>query len=413
LTALPAQEVVPLCVPAIHGNEWRYVKDCLDTNWVSSVGSYVERFEQGIRSTLGRRHAVATASGTAALHTALLVAGVQPDDEVVVSSLTFIAPVNAIRYVGAWPVFLDAERECWQLDVKQLAAFLESGCVRRGDTLHNRETGRRVRALLPVHILGHPVDMDPLLELARAYRLVVVEDASESLGARYRGRPVGGMGELACLSFNGNKLLTTGGGGMLLTDDAEMAQRAKYLTTQAKDDPIEFVHGEVGYNYRLTNLQAAVGVAQLEQLDAYLESKRAIAQIYGLELSRLPGLTVMPEATWADSAWWLYTVLIDAKQFGMNARALRQRLLADRVETRPLWQPINCSPAHRGSHPVDCPVAEWLHECALSLPCSVGLTSGQQLRVIDAVTRAYASTLVGRAGQRWHIGERDESNVGR
>ncbi len=284
---------IPLCVPEIRGNEWQYVRDCLDTGWVSSVGSYVDRFERKLADTVGTSHAIATASGTAALHTALLVAGVEPEDEVLVSTLTFIAPANAVRYVGAWPVFIDAEPRYWQMDPQRVTDFLRGHCRRIRGVWRQRATGRRVRALLPVHVLGHPVDMTSLLSVAREHELVVIEDASESLGATCYGTPVGKLGHIACFSFNGNKLLTTGGGGMLVTDDPAYAARARYLTTQAKDDPIEYVHGAVGYNYRLTNVQAAIGVAQLEQLDDYVAAKRRIAARYAAAFDEIAGLRSM------------------------------------------------------------------------------------------------------------------------
>jgi perosamine synthetase len=386
--ATSAAGFVPLCVPELGGNEWRYVKECLDTNWVSSVGSYVDRLERALADATGAKYAVATVNGTAALHVALLVAGVQPGDEVLVSTLTFIAPVNAIRYVGARPVFIDAEAQYWQMDPERVADFLRQDCIRRDDGLWNRHTGRRVRAVLPVHILGHPVDLDAIREIARRHGLTVIEDACESLGASCRGAKVGHLGDVACFSFNGNKLVTTGGGGMLVTDHEGWARRARYLTTQAKDDPVEFVHREVGYNYRLTNLQAAVGVAQLEQLEARLAAKRRIATLYQRGLGALPGLTPMPEAPWATSAFWMYTILVEADRFGMGSRELHRVLSEESIETRPLWQPIHRSPAH-GSEPMpDCPVADRLNRDALSLPCSVGLEPAAQQRVIDAICRA-------------------------
>src|SRR2546426_3112212 len=275
----PREEFVPLSAPAIQGREWEYVKECLDTAWVSSTGQFVERFEEMVSERTGARYAVATVNGTAALHVALLIAGVQPDDEVLVSTLTFIAPANAIRYVRAWPVFVDAEPVHWQMDPEKLVGFVETECEWRG-ALYNKQSGRRVSAIVPAHILGHPVDMQPILDVARKYDLRVVEDATESLGARYRGTPVGILGDVACLSFNGNKTITTGGGGMILTNNGAWAARAKYLTTQAKDDSIEYIHGEIGYNYRLTNLQAALGCAQLEKLDEYVGAKRRLAETY-------------------------------------------------------------------------------------------------------------------------------------
>lgn len=381
--AIPPANSIPLSVPEIRGNEWQYVKECLDTNWVSSVGTYVDRFEHMVADYVGAQYAVATVNGTAALHIALLVAGVRPDDEVLVSTLTFIAPANAIRYAGAWPVFIDASPDTWQMSVQHVADFLEQQCHWTGHDLINRESGRRVRALLPVHVLGHPVDIDPLLDMARRYNLAVIEDAAESLGARYHDRMVGHLGHIACFSFNGNKLITTGGGGMLVTDNQEWAHQAKYLTTQAKDDPLEYVHGAVGYNYRLTNLQAALGVAQMEQLDAYIASKRHIAATYDHAFENLPGITPMPCAEWATSTYWLYTILIDAASYGMDSRALLQHLRAHGIQTRPLWQPLHLSPAHQYLQHGTYPIAEHLYRDALSLPCSVGLTPQQQQTVIN------------------------------
>jgi perosamine synthetase len=376
---------IPLSVPEIRGNEWKYVQECLDTGWVSSVGSYVDRFERAMADYIGCRRAVATVNGTAALHVALRVAGVEPDDEVLVSDLTFIAPVNAVRYLGAWPVLIDAEPDYWQMDQRQVSDFLRRQCGVRQGRLYNKATGRRVRALLPVHVLGHPVDMAPLVELARQFDLAVVEDASESLGATYRQRQVGSLGDISCFSYNGNKLITTGGGGMIVTDNEAWADKAKYLTTQAKDDPLEYVHGEIGYNYRLTNVLAALGVAQMEQIDAYLATKRRVADFYASRLGGLSGIGVMPEAAWATSSFWLYTVLVDREKYGMGSRELLGKLAAARIQTRPLWQPIHLSPAHAALERRACPVAERLYRDALSLPCSVGITEAQLERVVRAI----------------------------
>jgi perosamine synthetase len=378
-------------VPEIRGNEWQYVKECLDTGWVSSVGSFVDRFEAALAEEVGTRYAVATVNGTSALHIALLVAGVQPGDEVITSDLTFIAPANAVRYVGAWPLFVDAEPDYWQMDVAKLEDFVEDNCEWKAGALYNRVTGRRVSAILPVHILGHPVDMDPLLQMARKYNLPVIEDSTESLGALYRDKSVGHLGDIACFSFNGNKLLTTGGGGMIVTDNEEWARKARYLTTQAKDDPVEYIHSEIGYNYRLTNVLAAIGVAQMEQLTAYLGAKRDIARRYETALGVLPGITTMKQAPWARSAFWLYTVLVDEAEFGMDSRALLHLFGQRKIQTRPLWQPLHMSGAQAGAQATDCSVAERLNRQALSLPCSVGLSLQDQERVIDTI-REVAST---------------------
>ncbi|MBC6481018.1 MAG: LegC family aminotransferase [Hormoscilla sp. GM7CHS1pb] len=378
-----AEGFIPLCVPEIRGNEWKYIKECLDTNWVSSVGAYVNRFEEMVADYVGTNHAVATVNGTSALHVALLVAGIEPDDEVLVSTLTFIAPANAIRYAGAWPLFIDAEPEYWQMSPQKVADFLERECNFQDGEVRNKHTDRRVKAIMPVHILGHPVDMEPILDVARKYNLVVIEDATESLGAKYQGRMVGHLGDIACFSFNGNKILTTGGGGMLVTDNEAWANKAKYLTTQAKDNPVEYIHHSIGYNYRLTNLQAAMGCAQMENLDRYIATKRRIAATYSEAFAEVPGLTPMREATWASSIFWMYTLLIDESQYGQDSRQLLRRLQAAKIQTRPLWEPLHRSLAYTQSQPRETlAVADKLNQQALSLPCSVGLTAPEQQRVI-------------------------------
>jgi perosamine synthetase len=256
----------------------------------------------------------------------------------------------------------------------------------------NRATGRRVRAMIPVDLLGHPVDMDPLQEAADRFGLAVIEDATESLGAWHQGkkgrRPAGRLAEIACLSFNGNKLLTTGGGGMLVTDRADWAARARYLATQARDDALEYRHDQVGYNYRLPNLLAAVGLAQLEQLERFLAAKRAIAQRYEQGLADLAGVTLMRQAPWAESAWWLNTILVDPALAGLARRELGARLAQAGIATRPLWNPLHKNKAHEGAFAGDCEVATRLQDQALSLPSSVGLSEADQARVIAELRRA-------------------------
>jgi perosamine synthetase len=372
----------------MQGNEWTYIKECLDTGWVSSVGSYVTCFEKELAAFIGERYAVATSSGSAALHTALMVAGIGPDEDVLVSTLTFIASANAIRYVGAHPIFIDAEPNYWQMDAEKVQHFIEERCRWQNDELRNRRTGRRVRAIMPVHILGHPVDMEPIIEIARRYKLTVIEDATEALGSKYKGQMVGTIGDMACFSFNGNKIITTGGGGMLVTHDRKLADRARYLTTQAKDRTSEYIHHEIGYNYRLTNLQAAMGVAQLECLPEIIKNKRQIAERYNAALADLQGVTLMPEAEWANSNLWLYTILIDRDKFGMDCRTLVQFLSDADIESRPLWQPLHMSKAHHTSLKYDNPVSERLYREAISLPCSANLTEDQQQFVIERIKGA-------------------------
>lgn len=389
-TAQAALGVTPLHAPEIRGNEWKYVKECLDTGWVSSVGPYVDLFERKVAEYVNTGFAVATVNGTAALHMALLVAGVLPDEEVLVSTLTFIAPANAIRYVGAWPVFIDADPAYWQMDVERVLDFLERRCEWRNGELRNKATKRRIKAILPVHILGHPVDLDPILEVARKYNLIVIEDATESLGAKYKNRMVGNLADIACFSFNGNKIITTGGGGMIVTNNEEWARKAKYLTTQAKDNPLEYVHANMGYNYRLTNLLAAVGCAQMEQLPGYVAAKRRIASAYSRGIVGIPGIVPMREATWAYSTFWLFTILIDSQLFGMDSRSLLQRFEHSKMQTRPLWQPMHRSKVFANCGPFDCPVADRLNRDALSIPCSVGILDEELQAVLGILNSQHA-----------------------
>jgi len=376
---------IPLCVPELRGNEWRYVKECLDTGWVSSVGPFVDQLETSVASYAGAAHGVAMSTGTAALHIALLVAGVKPDDEVLVSDLTFIAPANAIRYANAWPVLIDAEPVHWQMNAGRAIDFLETHCKWTDGKLVNKITGRRVSAIVPVHVLGHPVDLDPLVEVANKYGLAIVEDATESLGAEYRGRKVGNLSNVGCFSFNGNKIITTGGGGMIVTNDPAWAAKAKYLSTQAKDDPVEYVHKETGFNYRLNNVQAALGCAQMELLDEFIAIKRRIATEYAKAFAGLRGVTMMPEASWARSIFWLNTVLIDEEEYGEDSRALMKRLARRGIQARPLWEPLHRSQALQGVQSAGGEVADHINRRALSLPSSVGITPEQVQEVTSVV----------------------------
>jgi len=383
--ARPPEGFIPLAVPEIRGNEWKYIKECLDSGWVSSGGSFVNRFERELAQHVGANYAVAAVNGTAALHIALLIAGVEPDDEVLIPALTFIAPANAIRYAGAWPVFIDVEPDYWQMDPQKVAEFLDLECCWINRELRNKATGRRVKAILPVDILGHPVNADDIMQAARKYELVVVEDATESLGAKYKDRSVGCLADVGCFSFNGNKIITTGGGGMIVTDNEAWAARARHLTTLAKQNMVEYVHDEIGYNYRLGNIQAAMGCAQLENLESFVSAKRNIAHAYAESLQDMPGITPMAEAPWARSIHWMYTVLVDESSYSLSSRGLLRELEKQKIQTRPLWQPLHRSKVHGSCQAYRVEEADLVHRNALSLPCSVGLTSQDLERVVRAV----------------------------
>ena len=375
---------IPLCAAEITDEDREAVTATLATGWVSTAGPAVAQFEKQLAGYVGTGHAVATNSGTAALHVSLLVAGVEPEDEVLVSDMTFIAPVNTIRYVGAWPVLVDAEPDYWQMDVDKMKKFLERDCAPRNGHLENRKSGRRVRAILPVHLLGHPCDLDALHEVSGRYGLKLIEDSTESLGALYKARKVG-SGGLSSLSFNGNKLITTGAGGAIVTDDAAMAERAMYLVTQAKDDPLEYVHHSIGFNYRMPSISAALGSAQLAKIDHHLEKKRRIAKRYAEALGNVPGLSPMPSAEWAEPAWWLYTIRIDPARFGRSSRELMRLLAKEGISTRPIFQPMHESQAHAGAQAIGGEVSSRIVAEALSLPSSVGLSDEDQNRVIATI----------------------------
>lgn len=378
---------IPNAVPYLGGHEWQYVKECLDSNWVSSVGPFVDRFEKEVAACVGAAHGVATVSGTAALHVALLLAGVEPGDEVLVPALTFVATANAVHYCGAVPVFMDSEPRSWTMDPQKVAEYLARECEVKGGRVVNRATGRTVRAMLPVHLYGHPVDLDPLLELTHRFPLALVEDAAEALGARYKGRRVGAHGLVGCLSFNGNKIITTGGGGMILTNDERLARRARSLTTQAREEGPEYVHREVGFNYRLSSLQAALGLAQLEQLDRFIEAKRRTARVYTDALVRLGGAEPLGEAPWAFSMFWMYSVLLDPSRYG-DVRQLIARASAEGIGLRPLWYPLHRQPVFARCQAYRIEVVDRLWGRGVSLPCSVGITPEEQERVVDFLARA-------------------------
>ena len=369
-----SEKKIPLSAPFFSGNEWKYVKECLDTGWVSSAGTFVTRFERETGRYVGAQHAVAVSNGTAALHTGLRVLGVEAGDEVIVPSLAFVAAANAVVYCGAEPVFMDADPSTWHMDVNKLASFLESECdLTDGQCIHRR-TGKRVRAILPVHILGMACEIDRIVEIARMYNLMVLEDAAEAIGVRYRGRSVGTFGDIGVFSYNGNKIMTTGGGGMLVTDVQAHAERARHLTTQAKSNPTEYVHDEVGFNYRMTNLQAAMGVAQLEQLDRFIERKRCIARAYKEGLGDLAGVRVMPDIDNCEPTYWLYTILLPEGTTLHERRDTIERLSRAGVEARSLWHPLHDLPPYVHCEAYEIEASPRLFERSVSLPSSVGMS---------------------------------------
>ncbi|MFC1521690.1 LegC family aminotransferase [Elusimicrobiota bacterium] len=386
---------IPLSEPQFCGNEWKYLKECIDSGWVSSVGPFVEKFEAEVARRVGSRHAVSTVNGTSALHLALKACGVQSGDEVIVSSLTFIAPVNAISYCGAKPVFMDACLQTWQMDVDKVMRFLANECELRGQECFNKKTGCRIRAILPVHLYGLSCEIGRIMELAVKYHLRVIEDACEGVGVLYQGKHVGTFGDIGVFSFNGNKVVTSGGGGILVTSDPTYAQHARYLSTQAKDDGLEYIHNAVGYNYRLTNVHAAIGLAQLESLDDALEKKRIIAQRYEEGLRDMGVITLMPKPASVAATYWLYTILLPENTSLDKRRDLVRWLHGQGVECRPTWHPAHTLPPYRDAQSFEMEHSVRIYERGLCLPSSVGLSADDQERCISAVKSAVSRIIGG------------------
>lgn len=367
------QRPVHLHEPLFGGNEWAYVKDCIDTGWVSSAGPYVDRFEQMLAEVCGTTHAVAVVNGTAALHVALHLSGVEPGDEVIVPSLTFIATANAVSYCGAVPHFVDVDPERLALDPAALARHLGKVANLDAGRAVNRTTGRTIRACVPVHVFGHPADMDTINRVCSQFDIAVVEDATESLGSLYDGRPCGGLSRIGALSFNGNKIATTGGGGAVVTSDPEIAVRARHLTTTAKlPHKWAFLHDETGWNYRLPNINAALGVAQLEQLDGFVTAKRRLAERYAAAFADVPGMHCFREPAGTRGNYWLNTVLLDQDDEAPRDAVLEATHAAGFL-TRPAWTPMHMLTMYAAGPRADLSVTESIHRRLVNLPSSAAL----------------------------------------
>lgn len=364
---------VALHEPSFNGNEWQYLKECLDSTYVSSVGKFVDRFEADLAAFTGARYAVAVVNGTAALHIALKLAGVKPDDEVLIPALTFVATANAVTYCGAVPHLVDSEERTLGVDAASLRAYLGSRTKRRAGQCINRATGKVIRALVPMHAFGHPADMDGLLEVAHDFGLALVEDAAESLGSYYMGRHTGTFGLMGTLSFNGNKTITTGGGGAILTNDQGLARHAKHLTTTAKMPHVwEYRHDEIGYNYRLPNLNAALGCAQMEQLDGMLAAKRELFQRYSAALAGVAGVRLMTEPAQCRSNYWLQTLVLDSVQADQRD-AILKAVNDEGLMMRPAWVLMDELLPFANCPRMDLPGARSLAQRLINIPSSSGL----------------------------------------
>jgi len=364
---------VPLHAPSFAGAEWEYVKECLDTGWVSTAGKFVERFEHELETYCGVKRAVAVCNGTAALHACLIVSGVRANDEVIIPSLTFVATANAVMYANAVPHFADAEEKTLGIDPTKLSSHLDRVGEMREGQCFNRETGRRIVAIVPMHTFGHPSQIDELMAIAKHFGLALIEDAAESLGSTYKGQHCGTFGRINAISFNGNKVITAGGGGALLTNDEDLADRAKHITTTAKlPHPYRYDHDVVGYNYRMPNLNAALGLAQLEQLPEFLRQKRSLALRYKEAFAGLPGLRFVSEPEFSSSNHWLNTLLLERGNEDALDTILKVTNDAN-LMTRPAWTPMHLLPIFEHCPRMILDTVESLAKRLINIPSSAGL----------------------------------------
>lgn len=359
-------EFIPVAEPKLGEKELEYVTDCINSNWVSSIGNYIIMFEEGFAKLCGSEYAIAVSNGTAALHLALAALGVGPGDEVIIPDLTFIATASAVTYTGAKPILVDSDHKTWNINPERIEEEITS----------------RTRAIIPVHLYGHPCDMDPIMEIAKRHNLKVVEDAAEAHGAEYKRRKTGSMGHVGCFSFYGNKIITTGEGGMCVTSDETLAERIRFLKDHAMSKTKRYWHPEIGYNYRMTNLQAAIGLAQLERIEEFIETKRENARYYSSLLNGAKGVILPPEEEYVKNVYWMYSILIQ-DECGIDRDTLMNSLRENNIDSRPFFYPLHKMPFFGGSR--DYPIAEDLSNRGINLPSSVNLRKDQIERIVDTI----------------------------
>jgi len=368
-----------LSIPHMGGSEIGYVQEAFDSNWLSSVGPNLDAFESAFSGRLGMP-SVALSSGTAALHLGLRLLGVGPGDKVVVPTLTFVASANPVLYLGGTPVFIDSDPDTWNLDPELLRNYLESSAKK----------GELPKAVVVVHLFGQSADMDPILEVCRRYGVPILEDAAEALGGTYKGKALGTLGDIGIFSLNGNKIITATGGGVLISPNQEWVDKAQFWSQQARDPGVDYLHSEVGYNYRMSNVLAGIARGQLEVLDAHIEARRAIAFRYRDAFKHIPGITLMPQADYGLHINWLSCFLIDESAFGMSQSELISFLAKANVESRPVWKPLHTQAVFQGAECIGGAVAERLNRDGICFPSSSCLTPEEQTFVVDCVCEAHA-----------------------
>ena len=380
--------MIPLSVPNIDGNEWQYVKDCLDTGWISSTGAYVNKFEEAIQNYTGVKYAIACMNGTAGLQVSLNLAGVSPDDIVIAPNLTFVATLNAISYSGAQIALIDVYEDSWQLDVDLLKNWLEKNTITKfvneNPVTTEIASGKKIGAIMPVYVLGGFVDVDKLAEISTSFGIPLIEDSTEALGSFKNGKHAGTYGLTGVLSFNGNKIVSTGGGGMILTNNKEIASRAKHITTTAKTDPLDYFHDEVGYNYRLVNVLAAIGVAQMENFESILKRKKEIDALYRSELNGIGDIKFQENDPKSDPNCWLFTFRTK------KMRELLNYLNSKEIQSRPFWTPMNNLPMYKDLRYISQnDISNKIFTECISIPSSSNLTIEDQNKVISEIKKFY------------------------
>ncbi len=382
---------IPLSVPNLKGKELEYITNAVETEWVSTAGPYVSDFEEKIAKYVGTAGAVACQSGTAGLHIALLLCGVTPNDMVIVPTLSFIASVNPVKYIGAEPMFMDCD-DSLCIDPVKLENFITGECELKGDVLFHKKTGRRIPAFVVVDVFGNMADMEALTRISDKYHIKMVEDACEAIGTCYtegefKGRFAGSFGTVGVFSFNGNKIITCGGGGMIVSNDVNLLKEAKHLTTQAKADEANFIHDEIGFNYRLTNLQAALGLAQLEQLEGFIDVKIKNYNKYVELLDGRNGLKILPFRRGTRSNHWFYSLVVP-EEFESDSHGLIDKLKAEGIQSRPIWGLIHEQKPYEGSYTYDIAAAKDYWKKVINLPCSTSLTEADVIKVADVILNA-------------------------
>ena len=382
-------KTIPLSTPNLNGRELQYIKKCIDTNWVSSAGSFVKEFEDNICNYVKSKYAVACVNGTAGLQIALKLSGVGKNNEVIVPTLTFIAPVNAVKYLGAEPVFMDCD-DYMNIDPVKLREFCFKECRITKAGLRNKSTGKIIKAVIPVHIFGNPCDMQEIIKISRYYGLKIIEDATESLGSYYtagiyKDKFTGTIGDIGVFSFNGNKIITTGGGGMVVTNNKTIAKKARYLTEQAKDDSVNYIHNEIGYNFRLTNLQAALGLAQLEQIKKFIDAKKRNYTLYCKFLSSVKGIKMLGIPRGTSPNYWFYSLLVENKECGIDRKKIMNCLTEKNIQSRPIWYLNHLQRPYRMNQAYKIEKAPWFWKRVLNLPCSTSLWEKQIKYIASAI----------------------------